>query len=69
MPSSKPNCRKNEIRILFRSRDSQVDRLKWDTLYIQDRAFKVLQVIISESMRRIKNKFRQKFCESKEDIR
>jgi len=35
----------------------------------QSEAFKVLQAIISESMRRIKNMFRQKFCEFKGDIR
>jgi len=30
---------------------------------IQGGAFKVLQAIISESMRQIKNIFRQQFCE------
>jgi len=38
-------------------------------LYIQGGAFKVLQAIISESMRRTKNIFRQKFCEFEGDIR
>jgi len=33
-PQNQTNCHKNEIRILFRSRDIQVDHLKWDTLYI-----------------------------------
>jgi len=32
-------------------------------------AFKVLHAIISESMRRIKNIFRQKFCEFEENIK
>jgi len=31
--------------------------------------FKVLQAIISESIRRIKNMFRQKFCVFEDDIR
>jgi len=31
--------------------------------------FKVLQAIISENVRRIKNMFRQKFCEFERDIR
>jgi len=38
-------------------------------LYIQGGEFKVLQAIISESMRRTKNMFKQKFCEFKGDIR
>jgi len=31
-PQNQINCRKNEIRILFRSQDIQVGRLKWDIL-------------------------------------
>jgi len=38
------------------------------TDYIWGRAFKVLQVI-SESMRRIRNMFRQNFCEFEGNIR
>jgi len=38
-------------------------------IHILDGAFKVLQTIISESMRRIKNMFGQKFCEFEGDIR
>jgi len=37
--------------------------------YIQSGAFKVLQAIISENMRRIKNMFRQKLCDIEGDIR
>jgi len=37
--------------------------------HTQGETFKVLQAIISESMRRIKNMFRQKFCKFKGDIR
>jgi len=33
------------------------------------RCYKVLQAIISESMRQIKNMFRQKLCDIKGDIR
>jgi len=35
---------------------------------IQGGEFKVLQAIMSESMGRIKNMFRQKFCECEEDV-
>jgi len=38
-------------------------------VYIQGGTFKVLQAIIYESIRRIKNMFRQKLCDIEWDIR
>jgi len=67
-PQNQINCYKNEIRILFRSRDIQVGRLKCDILYINFITFCKYKTSRSGIKDYKNKKLKEQYCASRNEL-